>query len=135
MGTKSLGKTNQCWPFLFENTGWLDRFFNTSLDEYFNFGKIANVPSINLSETDNAYELTLATPGLEREDIKVEIGESMLTISAEKEEKEKSSLFVIYAFKITCRGTGTIHDPSIFPITDSRTGAIRNPSIFEISNG
>jgi HSP20 family protein len=69
--------------------GWLDRFFNTPLDEYFSLSKVVSVPSVNISETDQEFIVCLATPGMERKDFKVESTEDSLTISAEKEKVEK----------------------------------------------
>jgi len=69
--------------------GWLDRFFNTPLDEYFSLSKVVSVPSVNISETDQEFIVCLATPGMERKDCKVESTEDSLTISAEKEKVEK----------------------------------------------
>ena len=51
-------------------------------------------PALNLSETENEYELTVELPGMEREQVNVEIREGDLWISGEKheekEEKEKT---------------------------------------------
>ncbi|MES1219804.1 MAG: Hsp20/alpha crystallin family protein [Bacteroidota bacterium] len=68
---------------------WVDRFFNSPLDEFFNFGKVVNVPAVNVSETDNEYKLIIASPGLEKKDFKVEVRDDLLTISAEKTKEEK----------------------------------------------
>jgi HSP20 family protein len=59
------------------------------LDEFYNFGKVINVPAVNVSETDKEFRLTIAVPGLEKTDFKIETFEGMLTISAEKEREEK----------------------------------------------
>jgi HSP20 family protein len=67
----------------------IDRFFNSPLDEFFNFGKVINVPAVNVSETDNEYKLIIASPGLEKKDFKVEVRDDMLTISAEKTKEER----------------------------------------------
>jgi len=54
--------------------------------------RVANTPSVNVSESENAYKITLAAPGLSREDFKVNVEGDLITISAEKssrkEEKE-----------------------------------------------
>jgi HSP20 family protein len=89
METKAVAKTRNSWPSLFENGGWMNNFFNTPLDEYFNFGKVMNVPAVNVNETDTAYNLSIAAPGLEKNDFKVECVNGMLTIMAEKEKEEK----------------------------------------------
>ena len=75
-------------PSVFD-TKWVDRFFNSPLDEFFNFGKVVNVPAVNVSETDNEYRLIIASPGLEKSDFKVEVRDDLLTISAEKTKEEK----------------------------------------------
>jgi len=52
------------------------------------------VPSVNILEKDNGYELALAVPGLKKEDLAVEINTNVLTISAQvtatKEGSEQS---------------------------------------------
>ncbi|MEW5914200.1 MAG: Hsp20/alpha crystallin family protein [Thermodesulfobacteriota bacterium] len=48
------------------------------------------VPSVNVRETEKAFEVTAEVPGLKPEDIKVEFHEGVLTLSGEKnEEAEK----------------------------------------------
>jgi HSP20 family protein len=91
METKVLAKENQVRPSLFENGGWLDKFFNTPLDEYFNFSRVINVPAVNVTESDAMYSLSIATPGLEKKDIQVQVEDGIMTISAEKEEKEEKT--------------------------------------------
>lgn len=49
-----------------------------------------NLPSVNLKETDSKLEIELAAPGLRKEDFKIEVDQSTLIISAEKEEKKES---------------------------------------------
>lgn len=89
METKAVTKPKNGWPSIFDNAGWLDKFFNAPIDEYFNTGRVMNVPSVNVIENDGTYVLKMATPGLEKSDIKLEINEGMMTISAEKEKEEK----------------------------------------------
>jgi HSP20 family protein len=66
-----------------------DRF----LDRAPFFSEALQVPAVNIKETDNAFELSVAAPGLEKKDFKVEVDNNLLTISAEhkqeKEEKDK----------------------------------------------
>jgi len=89
METKAVTKTRNAWPLLFENTGWFDKFFNTPVDEYFNAGRVMNVPAVNVTEAHDVYGLTMAAPGLEKENIKIEVKDGMMTIRAEKEKEEK----------------------------------------------
>lgn len=92
METKALDKPRTSFPTFFDS-GWMEKFFNAPLDEFFNFGKVMNVPAVNVVETDKEFKLTFAAPGLEKKDFKVETIEDMLTISAEhvKEEKEEKN--------------------------------------------
>src|SRR5262249_126053 len=60
---------------------------HSPLDEFFNVGRVSNIPPVNVSETDGEYTLCIATPGLGKADINLEIQDDMLTISAEKEHK------------------------------------------------
>ena len=67
---------------LFENDlfDWSSRHFsdtNTTL------------PSVNIKESDDAFEVEMAAPGLSKKDFKIELNNDQLTISSEKEvEKE-----------------------------------------------
>lgn len=47
------------------------------------------LPSINIMETENGFELEMAAPGLEKKDFKIEVDKGILSISSErKTEKE-----------------------------------------------
>ncbi|SFF19756.1 Hsp20/alpha crystallin family protein [Flavobacterium xueshanense] len=57
-----------------------------------NFSGIGtNLPSVNLKETENKLEVELATPGMKKEDFKVEIDNNMLMISSEKQEEKEET--------------------------------------------
>lgn len=88
METKAIAKPRTTWPSL-PDTGWMERFFNAPIDEFFNLGKIMNIPAVNVSETERDFRLCVAAPGMEKTDFKVEAVDNMLTISAEKEREEK----------------------------------------------
>jgi len=88
METKALDRPKTSWPSLFDN-GWMEKFFNAPLDEFFNYGKVINIPAVNVSETNDSFQLSIAAPGLEKKDFKVEAVENMLTISAEHETEKK----------------------------------------------
>ncbi len=69
----------------------VENFFND--EDFFNTWKVAaTVPAVNVVETDTAYHLELAAPGMKKEDFNVAIKNGMLTISAatktESEEKK-----------------------------------------------
>lgn len=64
----------------------LDEFFNDSL----NTRKTTFKPSVDISETDNSFEVSVALPGLKKEDIQVDLDNGRLTISGERKfEKEE----------------------------------------------
>ena len=88
MENKTVDKPRSSLPSLFDR-GWVEKFFNSPLDDYFNFGKMMNVPAVNVSETDKEFKLNIAAPGLEKSDFKVDAYDDMLTISAEHEREDK----------------------------------------------
>ena len=50
-------------------------------------------PATNIIENEESFELSLAVPGLEKDDIKIDLEDNLLTISAEKEEKTENVNF------------------------------------------
>ena len=88
MENKAVDKPRTSRPTLFDS-GWMEKFFNAPLDEFFNLGKVMNVPAVNVNETDKEFALTIAAPGLDKKNFKVDAYDDMLTISAEKEREEK----------------------------------------------
>lgn len=88
MENKVIEKPKTSWPSFFES-GWMDKFFNVPLDEFFNYSKVMNVPAVNVTETEKDFRLTIAAPGLEKKDFKVEAYDDLLTISAEHERERK----------------------------------------------
>ena len=87
MENKAIDKPRTSWPTLFDR-GWVEKFFNSPMDEYFNVGKMMNVPAVNVSETEKEFRLAIAAPGLEKGDFKVDAYDDMLTISAEHERED-----------------------------------------------
>jgi HSP20 family protein len=88
MENKAIEKPRTSLPSFFES-GWMDKFFNAPLDEFFNYGKVMNVPAVNVTETEKDFRLIIAAPGLEKKDFKIEAYDDLLTISAEHEREEK----------------------------------------------
>lgn len=81
--------TNDFTPTSFSTL--VDRFFNDSITRS---GGSTFVPKTDVVETATAYEVHLAVPGLNKEDINLEVNDSSLTISGERkfqnEKKEKN---------------------------------------------
>ncbi len=61
--------------------------FNDELrnDEYNSY---CRKPAANIVENENNFELSLAVPGFEKEDIKINLEDNVLTVSSEKEVKD-----------------------------------------------
>jgi HSP20 family protein len=66
-----------------------DDFFNNGIGNFRGSDFSNNVPSVNISETNDGYQLEIAAPGLAKEDFKISLDKDRLTISSEKSaEKE-----------------------------------------------
>jgi HSP20 family protein len=63
---------------------WNDWFEKSSL-----FGKMTTVPPVNIMENEDRYVLSLAVPGLKKDDFKISLEGLMLIISTEKEEEKE----------------------------------------------
>lgn len=48
-----------------------------------------NVPAVNIKEEDDKFLVTLAVPGVKKEDIKLNVENGMMTVSSEKKEEKK----------------------------------------------
>ena len=85
MSTRALTKSIET-PSLF------DDFFkpwNEWFDDKNFFNRVNSVPSVNITENSNSYNVALAAPGLKKEDFKIDVEGNMLTISSEKEDKRE----------------------------------------------
>ena len=85
MSTRALTKSTLS-PSLF------DEFFkpwNEWFDDSGLINRMNKMPSVNITENSNYYNVSLAVPGLKKEDFKIDIDGNMLTISSEKEEKKE----------------------------------------------
>lgn len=52
-------------------------------------GGESTMPAVNVRETDQAYELDVAAPGMTKQDFKIELDNNILIISAEKQNKKE----------------------------------------------
>jgi HSP20 family protein len=82
-------RTNDYAPVSFSNL--VDQFFGDTVSRT---GGSTFYPKTDVAETDKAYEIHLAVPGLKKEDFALELNENFLTISGERkfneEKKEKN---------------------------------------------
>jgi HSP20 family protein len=67
--------------------GFNDIFESVLGDTFFSDRRLSSVPSVNISETNEAYQIELAAPGLKKEDFKVSIERDTLSISTEKSQE------------------------------------------------
>jgi HSP20 family protein len=79
-------ENNPAWSNLFNdffNRDWLDWSTHNFSDTN------TTLPSVNILEGTDSYEVDMAAPGLEKKDFKIELNHGVLTISSEnKVEKE-----------------------------------------------
>jgi len=86
MNTQALSKRIERMPSLFED------FLNKPIFDLFDGGlssRLKNVPAVNISERKDDYLVSMAAPGLKKEDFKIAVEGNLLTISSEKEEQSE----------------------------------------------
>ncbi len=67
-----------------------NEFFNRDFPVSFQNGNIQKSPAVNIAESDNAYRIEVAAPGLAKEDFEIKVENELLSISAKKEVKEET---------------------------------------------
>ena len=75
---------NQYIPTVF------DGFFNGGITDMMGTDIATTIPSVNVIETENGYNVEIAAPGLTKEDFKISLDKNRLTISAEKSAKNET---------------------------------------------
>lgn len=69
-----------------------DNFFNKDLADWglTNFSSTdTTLPAVNVKESDDAFEIEVAAPGMTKDDFRVSLENNLLTISSEKKEERK----------------------------------------------
>jgi HSP20 family protein len=91
-----------------QNQNWLPSIFNDFFnDEWFPMrAAMSAAPAINVKESDKAFEIEMAVPGMTKEDFKVHVNDKdQLMVSVEKKnekkEEDKSSKFLRREFNYT----------------------------------
>lgn len=82
MSTKELAKRSELFPTFF------DDFFKP-FNDWVGMGRSITTPAVNIAEKKNHFEITVAAPGLTKNDFNIDIEGNMLTISCEKEERKE----------------------------------------------
>jgi len=85
---KKMGNASLSVPMLF------DDFFSREL---FNWGNSnfsntkTTVPSVNIKETPESFEVEVAAPGMEKKDFNITLDGNLLTISSQKEHRSQNT--------------------------------------------
>jgi HSP20 family protein len=90
MSNKSLVRRSESAPSIFNDffRPW-ESLFDTNGGSLMNNLNPINIPAVNIVEGKNNYEVSLAAPGMKKDDFKIDIEGNMLTVSAETEEKKE----------------------------------------------
>jgi len=78
----TLLRTSNQYPSVF------DRFFENDLFDWSNrnySNTNTTLPSVNIKESSDGFEVEVAAPGLTKDDFRIELNHDLLTISSEKE--------------------------------------------------
>jgi HSP20 family protein len=74
------------FPSIFDDLFSRDFFDSATM----NFLKTGNtVPAVNIKETDDAFQLEVAAPGMAKEDFKIEVDNNILSVSSEKQTQKE----------------------------------------------
>lgn len=87
LSIRNNGNNSQSFPSL------LDDFFGRELFnwENSNFSSTSTtIPSINVKETDENFEVEVAAPGMDKKDFNVTLNDNLLTISSVKENEKET---------------------------------------------
>ena len=103
MSTKTLVRTGDLMPSVFNDffrpfNNWFDMNNGGSI-----WGNMLTIPAVNIIEDKENFKLSLAVPGMKKDDFKIDIEGDMLTISAENktEKEEKEEKFTRKEFNFT----------------------------------
>lgn len=87
MTTLAMARTATRFPSLLPN-------FFTPLNSWFDGGDLEReitIPAVNITEQKDDYLISLAAPGLKKDDFNISVEGNMLTISCEKEEENEEN--------------------------------------------
>jgi HSP20 family protein len=105
MTTRALSRTRELSPSIFDDDffkAWNQLFGSSQLSR-----RQLSMPAVNIDENKDNYTLSIAAPGLKKEDFDIDIEGNMITIGCEKEEtmEDKDSRHVSkeYNYSSFCR--------------------------------
>ena len=70
-------------------SGMFDPFFKKEMGDWFGKEFVDTIPGVNITETNSAYHVELAAPGLKKDDFNIKVDGDIITISSEKETETK----------------------------------------------
>ena len=85
MATRALSRPTMM-PSIFED---FFKPWNQLFDDGGLVNRILTIPTVNIKENGDHYVVSLAAPGLKKEDFHIDVDGNMLTISSEKEEDKE----------------------------------------------
>ena len=88
MLTRNLSRREDLYPSL------LNDFFNPwndILPSSNRWGNMMNAPAVNIKENDNMFTISVAAPGLKKDDFSIKVENNTLSVSCEKESKKDES--------------------------------------------
>lgn len=103
------------WKEPYEDRIWNDPFINI-IDRFFDtpsFVDKSYTKRSNVMTTDEDYKIQLAVPGLTKEDVKISIEDSVITISHDKKETDDKTYYFTSSFKKQYTLPDDIDDESI----------------------
>ncbi len=87
----TLVKRNEMIPTMWSNL--FNDFFTRDWNDWslLNYSDTnTTLPSVNIKDTPDAYEVEMAAPGMEKKDFKIELNNDLLTISSERKDEKES---------------------------------------------
>lgn len=86
--TKAMTRVNDIFPEMLDDffKPWNERFTGNM------WGKMLTMPAVNITENKDNFQVSLAAPGLRKEDFHIDLDGNMLTISCEKEEEKEEKV-------------------------------------------
>ena len=65
-----------------------DVFGSIINDTFLNDKLVSRTPAVNITETENEFQIELAAPGLKKEDFKINLDKNTLSVSTEKKDEK-----------------------------------------------
>lgn len=90
MSNKTLARRGELIPSIFNDffRPWESLFDNNGGPLLANLNPVS-IPAANIVENKNSYEISIASPGMKKDDFNIDVEGNILTISAETEDKKE----------------------------------------------